>query len=511
MGKFTIKHGSGFDKSVKDLVGNCQLISALLERAYKEKHKVYLVGGWLRNILLGKSSKDADFVTQRALDLAKSVARQTGSKPVLIDRKFGTIRFIPAAGSGEEAESCQVDLSPLRGASIVDDLQQRDFTVNALAIDMSAWQTDRTVDLLDPLDGILDLQAGRLHACSHRSLTDDPLRILRAYRLVSTYGFTLSSHTRKSIIEARHDLNEVALERIRDELVRILCAQNSVSIFRMLDDDSVLGLLLPECKPMRNLQQNELPHEDVWQHSLSALESLECFLGKPEELFGKYGAEALAVLSQRIAADRTRQIAVKLGVLLHDIGKPSCRVLGKEGASHFYGHEVAGARLAATICARLRFSKKEIDYVSQLVRQHMRPIHLFNLTHASTRALTRFFRLGPELFWPLLFIFASDYRTKQALKLPGGNLRSLRQRIGNWLDFYYNEVKPRELKPPLVSGHDLIRNLHLSPGPVLGKLLHALAELQWEGRISTRQEALEQAAQLLKQWTRRSQESGVIR
>jgi tRNA nucleotidyltransferase/poly(A) polymerase len=251
---------------------------------------------------------------------------------------------------------------------------------------------------------------------------------------------------------------------------------------------------------MRDLCQNDFHHQDVWQHSLSTLEALETFLSRPQELLGNHTDKALAVLNQKIAGDRTRQSLLKLAVLLHDIGKPACRTVDKDGFIHFYDHERVGARLAGAVCSRLCLSNKEIHFVSQLVRQHMRAIHLFNLGRPSRRALARFFGLGPSLFWPLLLLFASDYRATRGPRSLGGDMRPLQQRMGEWLELYHHQLKPREVKPPLVSGHDLMDYLHLAPGPTVGKLLQALAELQWEGRITTRQEALHQAAQLLKEW-----------
>jgi tRNA nucleotidyltransferase/poly(A) polymerase len=497
--------------SINYLLQNSDLISTLVKVAQREGYQLYLVGGFIRDVLLGRSSKDVDFVTKRASELAKSLATETGTRLALIDQKFGTIRLIPPAGLNEVSDFYQVDLSPLRSSTIDADLSQRDFTVNALAVELSAWQADGTFDLLDPLGGLSHLQAGRLQLCSPHSLEDDPLRILRAYRLTATHDFTLEGHTQERIREMRHGLNRVAVERIRDELVLILSTTNSVPILRVLDDDNVLKLLLPECEPMRNCSQNNYYHQDVWQHSLSALEVLESFLANPQELLGRYAYEALPILAQRIAGERTREIMLKFGVLLHDIGKPNCRTVDENGAAHFSEHEVAGARLAGSFCARFCFSNKEIDFVSQLIRYHMRVVHLFSLKRTSRKALSRLFKLGPELFWPLLFLFGSDYMAAKDPRLRKVEIGPLCHQINRWLDFYHKQLKPKEGEPPLVRGHELMNRLDLSPGPTVGKLLHTLAELQWEGRINSREEALQHAAELLKKWTKRSQELGARR
>ena len=489
------------------LILNSELISALVKLAQREGHQLYLVGGFIRDILLGRSSKDVDFVAPQASELANFLATEIGARLALIDRKFGTIRLIPPASSDEVSDFYQVDLSPLRGSSIAADLNQRDFTVNALAVELSEWQPDGTFDLVDPLGGLSHLRARRLQLCSPPSLEDDPLRILRAYRLAATHDFTLDGHTQDRIREMRHGLNRVAVERIRDELVLILSTTNSVPILRVLDDDNVMQQLLPECGPMRNCSQNDYHHRDLWQHSFIALEVLESFLASPEKLLGRYAEEALPILAQRIAGERTREIMLKLGVLLHDIGKPNCRTVDENGVTHFYRHEVAGERLAGSLCARFCFSNKEIDFVSQLIRYHMRVVHLFSLKRTSRKALSRLFKLGPELFWPLLFLFGSHYMAAKGPRSRKAEIGPLRHRIDRWLDFYHKQLKPKEEEPPLVRGHELMNRLNLSPGPTVGKLLHTLAELQWEGRISTRQEALDHAAQLLKKWTKRRQKT----
>ena len=489
------------------LLLNAELITSLVKLAQRENYELYLVGGFIRDTLLGRSGKDIDFVSGRASGLAKSLARETGVKLVSFDRKFGTIRLIPPAGSDQLSDSYQVDLSPLRGSSIVEDLKQRDFTVNALAIDLSEWRVDCSFDLFDPLGGLSHLRAGRLELCSSHSLKNDPLRILRAYRLAATHEFALADHTQDRIREIRHELKRSAVERIRDELVLMLATSSSSRILRALDDDSILKLLLPECELMRNCHQRDYRHQEVWQHSLSALEVLESLLASPQALLGGFAEQAAPILAQRIAGERTREIMLKLGVLLHDIGKPNCRTVDENGVIHFYGHETAGAKLAGSLCARLCFSNKEIDFVIQLVRQQRRAIHLFNLKRRSRKALSRLFKLGPELFWPLLFLFASNYLATKGPRSQETELGPLSHQISRWLDFYHKQLKPKEGEHPLVGGHELMNRLNLSPGPTVGKLLSTLEQLQWEGQINSREEALQHAAQLLRRWTKRGQKT----
>ncbi|MFP3870099.1 MAG: CCA tRNA nucleotidyltransferase [Syntrophobacteria bacterium] len=497
------QHIQALKYSLDNLIRRSPTTARILEVASQEGFRLYLVGGFIRDALLGLSSNDLDFVTLQAFEFATSLGK-SGIRPVQVDKRYGTMRLIPETGSQRQAEAIKVELTPLRGACIEDDLRRRDFTTNALAVDLLAWRTCSRLELVDPLGGLADLQARRLRTCTGRSLADDPLRILCAYRLASIRNFTLESSTKALLAELKHRLAHVAVERLRDELLRILSDRFSARTVRMLDADNVLLVLLPECEPMRGLRQGDFHDQDVWGHSLSALEALEFFLDSPKQVLGSYAGEAPGVLAQEIAGERTRESVLKLAVLIHDIGKPACRSVDGKGGCHFHGHEVAGAQLAAALCSRLRFSNREIDFISTLVRNHMRPVHLFHLQSPSRRALSRFFRLGPELFWPLLLLFAADYRATRGPRSPGGDIEPLRRRLSGWLEFYYQELRPKQTQRSLVNGHDLMSHLHLSPGPLLGRLLDALAELQWEGRINSREEALRQATRLLHQWRRGS-------
>jgi putative nucleotidyltransferase with HDIG domain len=484
--------------SLEKLASGSNVVAALLDIAHRQGITLYLVGGFIRDTLLGRSSKDVDLASTGARDLARLLVEQTGARVVPIDARFGTMRLIPAAGA--VAPVVSTDLSPLRGTGIEDDLRKRDFTVNALGVDLAAWYRTGRLEVIDPLEGLRDLANGLLRACTRHSPAEDPLRLLRGYRLVATRGFTLDPETRALGAELHRELGQVAVERLRDELVLILSAPHAAAIVRRLDADGLLRPVLPECEPLRGMGQNHYHHHDVWEHSLFALESLEYFLGAPHRLVGAHAEEALAVIDKPVARERIRRCLLKLAALIHDIGKPATRTVDEKGTVHFYGHEVVGARTAARLCSRLRFSTSEVRFVSELVRHHMRPIHLAHIGRPSPRALSRFFRLGPGLFWPLLFLFGADCRATRAPNAARTVGHWLHQQLAGWLDFYVQQVQPREGEPLMVDGRDLMRHLGLDSGPTVGRLLDVLAELQWEGRLSSREEALRQAEELLRDW-----------
>jgi poly(A) polymerase len=487
------------ETSLRRSVGAESTLSYLVDLACQKGEHLYVVGGFLRDALLGRSISEVDLVADHAAELAATCARERGAHLIEIDRKFGTTRLIPREGE-EGAGIRSIDVSPLRGASILDDLRYRDFTLNAMAVDLLVWRNTESLDFIDPLGGLDDLRAGRLRVCSPRSFMEDPLRILRAYRFLATYELTLDYRTGTRIRESGPHLAEVAVERVREEISLILECPRSAPVFKMLEQDGLVGMLLPECEPMRGLQQDQHHHLDVWAHSLATLDALEDLLAQPERLLPDCGDEMESVLGERLAGERTRRGMLKLGALLHDVGKPATLTVDQQGVVHFHGHEVVGARLAASLCARLRFSNRETHELTDLVRQHMRVLHLLHLDRPSQRALSRFFRLGPNLFWSLLLLSAADYRATLGPLSSGGDMAALERKMRRWVAFYRQELKPREALPPLISGHDLMSRLDLSPGPLVGKLLKAVSELQWEGRVSNREDALDAATRLLEAW-----------
>jgi poly(A) polymerase len=495
------------EESLQRLLAGPSTLSFLVALAARRGEPLYLVGGFLRDALLGQSSDEVDLVTRRALELAAACSGERGARLVQIDRRFGALRLIPP-GAERVGPIRSLDLSPLRGSSILEDLKYRDFTVNAMAVDLLAWKENGRLKFIDPLGGLADLRSGQLRACTSLSFADDPLRVLRAYRFLASYPFSLESRTGALMRERGRGLGEVAVERVRDEVSLILESPRSARIFRMLDDDGVLPFLLPECEPMRGLEQNGYHHLDAWTHSLLTLEVLEDLMARPEILVTSFVREVNGILGERLGGDRTRAGMVKLAALLHDVAKPICRKVGESGAVHFYGHEMVGARLAASICLRLRFSNQEVHEVGELVRQHMRVGHLLRLDPPSSRALSRFFRLGPRLFWPLILLAAADHgATRGPLSLQY-DLTWLSGQIARWLGFYQRELRPREAVPALISGHDLMGELHLAPGPLVGRLLRAVKDLQWEGRISSPEEALREASRLLARWRPRERQRG---
>lgn len=425
--------------------------------------KPYLVGGTVRDLLLGRPSADLDLACENAPSAAGRCADHLRTRPVALGRgRFQTWR-VPA---GER----YIDWAPLHSDGIVADLSRRDLTLNAIAFDMGAGL------LVDPTGGLRDLSARLIRMTSPRALAEDPLRLLRAYRLLASLdGFTLDAATEAEVSRRSATLARSAAERIRQEVELLLGTANPASAVRRMDRAGILTVVFPELEPLRGLGQNVHHHLDALEHTLEALGALD---GPPAWL-ARFG----------VPPDGVRAlVALRLGALLHDLGKASTRTVGEDGRVHFYGHPKISADLARAAMKRLRFSRDLEESVATLCLHHLRPLGLVR-SGAGRTALRRLVHdLGP-LLGPLLALARAD---KTASRGPDyeANLSGLDDLAAKVLEVASTDGQDLARLPRLVDGLEALEILGLPrPGPELGRALDALMERQVAGEISSREEA----------------------
>jgi poly(A) polymerase len=349
------------------------------------------------------------------------------------------------------------------------DLKRRDFTINAMAMDCM------TGEFYDICNGIKDLRKGLIRPIHDKSLTDDPLRVLRGFRFALELQFRL---TRKFLTLARTiSLTDVAAERIGYEILRIFAATNSYAVIKKMDDLGLLLQLFPEAEKI-------MCDTYLWSHSLGTYEALEAlmrdgFFTAFEPEFSNY-----AGISHKAAL-------IKLAGLFHDVAKPDTFLL-KEGEVHFYGHDVKGARIVHTLgTTRLKLSRQDVGVIKKLVKEHMR-LHLLATSKELTdRAIRRFFRdLGDDWFGAMMIAWADGYAT-------AGWTQHLEQMFKRMIDLKReDDAKPTIER--LVTGYDLI-DMGFVPGPKFKVVLQELYELQVEGKLVDKKRGLEIAREIYDQ------------
>lgn len=476
--------------------------------------RVWPVGGCVRDLLLGRPVHDWDFAVDRdALGLARAVADALGGAFYPLDEERDTGRVV----TRREGRRVELDFARLRGPDLESDLRDRDFTINAIAVGPDG-------ELIDPTGGLADLEARRVRAVGPDAFDHDPLRMLRAVRIVAELGLRLEVRTAQWIMERAGQLLRSSPERIRDEFVRILNARSVAYHLHLLDELGLMAPILPDVEALREQAQTPPHRYNVWWHTLMTVDAAENILrrvgavgGEPETLYADapdwawdevretlapFAPALVRHLRRPTIAPRYRRTLLLLAALLHDVGKPlTVTEELKPGASHpvlhFYGHEAAGARRASEWMIGLRFSRAETEAVSAMVRAHLRPSQVAEAPGGVTgRAAYRFFRATGDAGVEVVLLALADH-----LAIWGPNLqpeRWARRRAAAHalLEYFFQRTRGAGTPPPLVNGRDLMRELGLSEGPEVGRLLEAIREAQAAGEVTTREEALALARKL---------------
>ena len=445
--------------------------------------KAWLVGGAVRDLLLGRPVHDWDLALPAgSVAAARRLADRVGAAFVPLGEAHGMARVVGAPGSG-----WRLDVADFRGPTLEADLAGRDVTVNALAVSLDAVLRGPAA-VVDPTGGLADLAIRRLRACAPDAFRADPVRALRLVRLRHELGLAVEPATERLARAAAPALHGVAGERLREELTAVLRLPSCGPALRDADRWSVIEGWLPEAAPMRAAAQSAPHRFTVWEHSLRAVEALDGLLAELE-LLAPHAGRVAASLAEPLGSGLTRREVLRLATLLHDVAKPETRSVEPDGRTRFIGHDRLGAERARAIAGRLRWPGRATEVLGRLVRQHLRPMHLGMVPEVTRRARYRFFRdVGAEV--PALVCLtiadaaATDGRTPEAVYR--GPTRALLDTL------LAGEVEAaREAAvPPLVRGEDVMAAFALGPGPEVGRLLARAREAQALGLVRTRDEAL---------------------
>jgi tRNA nucleotidyltransferase/poly(A) polymerase len=489
------------DAIERTLVGLGRPYSCLLE--LRGNRRLFLVGGTLRDILLGREPTDFDFaVSGSGVEFAAAFARKVRGSLVVLSEPDDEARVVfrnPADSPHAGQIPITFDLNGFGEGDINSDILRRDFTANALTVELAS---DGVGDLIDIVGGRKDVESHVLRPVSERSLTLDPLRLLRAMRIALELGFRIE----ESVFEQGRNVtfDKTAPERIGSELLRIVESPGSYTYLSKLFELGRLSDMFPELAPL-------LADEELREHSFRTYYKTEEIIGgesffsrfEPEwrTYFDNWGAAEAESGKDNgqseepdAAADSSllsppsslpyRRGLLKLAGLLHDIAKPQTRFVNTDGETHFYGHDSQGAKLAARLCRnRLRLSRAQTAMVESLTAEHMR-LHLLATARDMTeRAVRRFFRdLGEEAFGLMILCFADGWAT-------AGRTGHLEDTITRMIE----QKRTEDAKPKMsryVTGDTLIA-LGMKPGPSFKVILTELEELQLEGKIASTEQGIE--------------------
>jgi putative nucleotidyltransferase with HDIG domain len=443
----------------------------------------WLVGGALRDRLLGRSTSDYDVVVRDDVGaVARELARRVAGHPFELSEDFGAWRVV------DRRRNWSVDLLPLGGESIEADLARRDLTVNALARALPDGQ------LIDPFGGLRDLREARLRMVTADAFASDPLRSLRLVRLACELNFSPEAETADRAAAAARGLAGVAPERVFSELRRIVASDSAPEGLRWMDRLGLTSVVLPEVSALHGVEQSAYHHLDVYEHTLAVVAATRELESEPDRFLGPEAEAVNAFLSARLATELTRWQALRLGALLHDIAKPETRRVTAEGRVTFIGHDALGSQLARSILTRLRAGERLTNHVAGLTRHHLRLGFLVHETPLSRRALYRYLRGSSPAQVDVTVLSVADRLATRGAGSEAAidaHLELARRVLGDALAWARD--------PPRVPirGDQLAVALGLTPGPELGRLLAELEEASYAGEVASPEDAVAHARRLL--------------
>jgi poly(A) polymerase len=512
-----------------------------------QKKQGYIVGGFIRDRLLKRETNDIDIaVSGDAISIARKIAKETGGKFVLLDDANNVARVVVIENEqpGKTARDQELrgiewhfDFCSFAG-DIKSDLARRDFTVNAMAVELSQFVAAATatrlssrksataaagkrpaLKLVDPFSGKEDLRGKIVRKVSEQIFEADAARLLRAVRLAADLDFTIEPDTESLIRRYSQAITEVAGERVREELLRLLTRPRATYYLRYLDKLGLLLALIPELAESKGVEQPTVHFWDVFDHSLQTVAAVEFLLRESDWEYSNEDMLTTAPwsdaidrhLSQEVSSGSNHKVLLKLGGLFHDVAKPMTKSIDDTGRARFLGHTKQGAAMTANILERLRFSNRETRLVESLVYHHLRPVQMANDELPTQRAIYRYFRDTGEAGIDILLLALADYLASRG---PLASMEEWRKhcQLINYILAEHDRQQAEILPVKLIDGDDIMNTFDLAPGPLIGRLLTMVNEAHASGDLSTREEALalvqRELSTVKKQHTKVAQKSG---
>lgn len=440
----------------------------------KNNEHAFVVGGFVRDCLLGCESCDVDIVVKKgcARKFALAFAESLEGFFVELDDENNIYRVV------FPDKVNYIDIADCVGECIKDDLLRRDFTINALAYDILNEQ------ILDVVNGVEDLKNNIIREVSLENIKDDAIRILRAFRFKSQFGFEFSEALALFLREHALLLDSIAKERVNAELVKLFGGEHAVWAVKELDSCGILELLIPEIKDIKKIPPNSHHHLNLFEHSLETMKHVHLFYENACEEVKSHFDEVIFGNCKRLAY-------LKFASFLHDVGKPATWAVDPETGRHrFIMHDSVGADIIVPTLKNLKFSKKQISYIQKIIKNHIYPTGVVTSEEASEKARLRFYRKMENESIDLIAVAYADRKSALGVDITEEIVQKNINGLADLLNGYLVEKNKLAPLPKLLDGREIMEILNISPSPQLGYIIEQLKEAQISSEVNTREEAI---------------------
>lgn len=435
-------------------------------------NKGYLVGGSVRDFLMGKHSFDRDIAVKDAENFAKKLAEQFDTYFVTLDSENKIYRLVL------KDKVNYLDISEMQGNTIEEDLLRRDFTINAIAYDL---ETEKFIDVTGGLD---DLKSGTLRHIKYENFEEDPLRVLRAFRFAAATGFEMSVELKTALNKCKHLALKPAKERIMYELLKLFGGKYADRALLMLDEYGILEEIFPCVAEMKKVPPNSHHHLDLFHHVVETVRNIE-------ELYENSSEAEKEHLDSVDFGGFPRINHLKLAGFLHDIGKFSTWTIEENGRHRFIKHDDAGEKLCKPLLRGLKFSNKQIDYIALMIKKHIYPSNVCGSPDLSDKVKMRYIRKMENNVIDNIILAKADRLSARGEAITDEMVAENLMGLNTLLDFYFQKKEELKPLPKLLDGLEVMEILGIKQGPILGELLNSLKEAQFNGDINTKDEAIE--------------------
>lgn len=446
-----------------------------LIKKHSEGKRVLLVGGVIRDFCLGKKNFDKDLIVidYDAENFSQELAEKLDATFIILDDENKIYRLVL------KDKINFIDITAPIENSIEKDLNRRDLRMNAIAFDL---QDNKFIDIVGGFD---DLKNERINIISEKNLTDDPLRLLRIFRFQAITGFDTDENLLKIVDKYAELINNSAKERISYELMKLFSGEYTVKALENLEKTELLTEILPIFSDVKKVPENSHHHLCLMNHSIETVRQIENFYKISKKQIREH-------LDKVDFGGFSRLTYLKFSGFMHDIGKFKCWTIEEETGRHrFVKHEEIGSKLASSILKKLKFSKKQIEYISAMIKYHIYPSHVIYSEALTEKTKMRYVRKMGDNVIDNIFLAMSDRLSARGKAITDEMVKKNLNGLNELLSFYLSVKENLKPLPKLLCGEEIMKITDITPSKELGNIINALKEAQFNGDILTKEQAIE--------------------